>query len=462
MRKNGEEGSPAKRKSVHLIGIGGIGMSSLSRWFLAQKWAVSGSDAEKSELTRSLKKEGVKLKIGHSRRHLGAPELVIYSNAVKPENPEFAEAEKRGIPLLSYPEMVGRLTRQYKTIAVAGAHGKSTTTAFVSLLLINAGFDPTVIIGTKLKEFSGSNFRKGKGDFLVLEADEFKKAFLHYAPYCTIVMNIDREHLDCYRDLNDIKRTFLRLMRQTQTGGLLVLNGGNPYLVDMRHAIETLARQNNIRVRWYSLRSPAAKKIAHVLKLPGMHNVENALAAYELGRALGIKKRRIFSSLSRYHGSWRRYEYRGKYIFGGITYLVFDDYAHHPTEIQATLRAFRGAFPRSAVVCIFQPHHAERLKKLFKDFTAAFDEIDGAILVPTYRVLGRDEKANVTTSEDLVEAMKKRHGHIPLLHVSDPRRISRKRIDAFVRSFPKAYARVVVVFMGAGDIVRHTDRILKG
>ncbi|MEK7608485.1 MAG: UDP-N-acetylmuramate--L-alanine ligase [Patescibacteria group bacterium] len=449
------------RKSVHFIGIGGIGVSSLARWFLAQKWAVSGSDATRSELTDSLVKEGVKLKIGHSGGVPPAARLVIYSNAIKPENKELFEARKRKIEVLSYPEMVGRITREYKTITVSGAHGKSTTTALAALLLTSVGLDPTVIVGTKLKEFRNSNFRNGHGDYLVLEADEFKKAFLNYAPYCAIVTNIDREHLDCYRDLADIKKTFLRFLAQTQVGGSLILNRDNEYLFSLKGKIETLVRKNKLQLVWYSMDDSIAPAIRRTLQIPGIHNASNALAVYRLGALLEIPKRDILASLGRYRGAWRRYERRGSFHSGGMAFTVFDDYAHHPTEIRATIGAFREKFRGHLILPVFQPHHAERLKKLFKEFVGAFDEADGLILLPTYRVKGRDEERGVMTANDLARAIGKKNRHLPLLYLEDPHSLSRKTLLKFTDSILGKKHRIMVIMMGAGDIVSYTERLLK-
>ncbi|MEK7195599.1 MAG: Mur ligase domain-containing protein, partial [Patescibacteria group bacterium] len=211
------------KKSVHFIGIGGIGVSSLARWFLAEKWAVSGSDASPSNnnLLKDLGKDGVKVKIGHKKGHI-TPKigLVIYSQAVdKAKNPEAVQARRLGIPLLSYPQTVGLLTQMYKTVAVSGAHGKSTTTALASLVLKEGGLDPTVIIGTKLREFGGKNFRRGSGKYLVLEADEWKASFLNYSPTLAVITNIDKEHLDFYKNFSSVKKTFLKFVSGIKRGG---------------------------------------------------------------------------------------------------------------------------------------------------------------------------------------------------------------------------------------------------
>ncbi|MBI2096929.1 MAG: UDP-N-acetylmuramate--L-alanine ligase, partial [Candidatus Sungbacteria bacterium] len=268
-------------KWVYFIGIGGIGMSALARYYKARKWAVSGSDLAWSGITKELAKEGVKVKIGHKKGNLPAGlALVIYSQAIRSSNPELREARRRGVRVAPYPEIVGELTRTYTTIAVAGAHGKSTTTALASLVMIKGGLDPTVIVGAKLKEFGGKNFRAGHGTFLALEADEFGKSFLHYSPAFAIVTNIDNEHLDTYKNIANIKKNFLKFLGNTKIGGTLILNKSSKPLIGLKKKIGKIAEVKNLKIIWYSLRSPAARKIENIIKIPGKHNVSNALAAY--------------------------------------------------------------------------------------------------------------------------------------------------------------------------------------
>ena len=333
-------------KSVHFIGIGGIGVSSLAYWFRAQKWAVFGSDSAEGKITRDLKKDGFKVKIGHKKGLLGPKTgLVIYSNAIKPENPELMEAQRRGIPTLSYPEAVGVFTRHYKTFGVAGAHGKSTATSLLSLVLIKAGWDPNVIVGTKLKEFGGRNFRLGQSDYLVLEADEWKGAFWNYSPFGAIITNVDKEHLDFYKNLGNVKKSFLKYISNIQTGGILVANRNDEKLFSLKREIERITKRNGVELVWYSI-DKNSKLSAHIksnLSIPGRHNLANAMAVYILAINLGVPENKILSALKDYQGAWRRMEYRGKFMGA----KVYDDYGHHPTEIKATLQAFREKFPDS-------------------------------------------------------------------------------------------------------------------
>jgi UDP-N-acetylmuramate--alanine ligase len=442
-------------KSVHFVGIGGIGVSSLAYWFRAQKWAVSGSDSASSKITLGLKKAGFKVKIGHKKGLLGPKiGLVIYSNAVKSSNPELREAQHRGIPALSYPEVVGALTRRYITFGVAGAHGKSTTTSLLSLVLVKAGWDPTVIVGTKLKEFGppagGKNFRLGKSDFLVLEADEWAGAFWNYSPMGAIITNIDKEHLDFYKNFGNVKKSFLKFIGNILSGGILVANRDDEKLLALRPIIEKMCGQNGVKVVWYSVKNLLATnrsllaRIKKNLSIPGWHNVSNAMAVYVLAKNLGIPEKKILAALKSYHGAWRRMEYRGYFQNA----LVYDDYAHHPTEIKATLEAFREKYPDSKLICVFQPHQAHRLRVLFNDFAHAFKDADELILLPSYKVAGRDIQSKKYTSEALARKVK------GTLYLANPKNLR----DALEKLATK---NSVIIMMGAGTVVEYTDELLK-
>jgi len=496
---------------VHFIGIGGIGMSALARYFLAlnraeglalsaarqrrpfdklrarpkmaSNWLVSGSDTMASPLTQKLAKEGVNVKIGHLKGHVTPDlDLVVYSQAITPDNPELREAKRLHIPCRSYPEAVGRLTEKYRTIAVAGSHGKSTTAALIGLILKKASFDPTIIIGTELKELDGKNFRLGRGKYLVLEADEFGRAFHHYSPAFAIVTNVDREHLDVYQSLAGVQKGFLEFIGKIKTGGVAVLNKDNEPLVALESKIAAIARHNNIKVIWYSLYGSVAKKIKRALKIPGIHNVSNALAAYRLAAAMKIPGPKILSVFRSYRGSSRRFEYRGTCQVSGIKCQVYDDYAHHPTEIKATLQAFREKYPDSKIVCVFQPHQAKRLEALFKEFQTAFDGADTTLVLPIYKVAGRDkvkgQMSNVKcSSEALVRAIQKLRPARRVFYLKNPKHL-KSALTMLLSSPPpprpprqlssrprKSASRqrqsALVVMMGAGDIVNYTDSLIK-
>ena len=379
---------------MHFIGIGGIGMSSLAQYFLAHNFLVTGSDLHDSEIIRSLRARGASITVGaHTGKNIPKnPEKIIISNAIDEENIEYKVAKKRGYTIQTYPEVLAALTKKYTTIAVCGAHGKSTTTALVSLLLERAGLDPTVIIGTKLYEWNGDNFRNGEGKYLVLEADEYKEAFLEYHPSIILATNIDREHLDHYTTFENVQKAFKKFLNKVPKNGTLILNKDD---VCLRKIGEDLKKKKK-KIVWYSLHSSARKSIASVLKISGLHNISNALGAFALSKILKIPEESTFDVLRNFKGSWRRSDYKGR-AFGAE---IFDDYAHHPTEIHATLSAFREAHPTTRIWCVFQPHQQKRLENLFDDFVKAFYHADRVVLLDTYQVFGRDFRARADKNKN--------------------------------------------------------------
>ncbi len=466
MAKPPARSSDVSKKIIHFIGIGGIGMSALARYFLSKKWAVSGSDALKHQITESFKKSSVNVKIGHKKANIPPKALLIVkSQAIPANNPEIAEAARRGMRILTYPEALGELTRTHKTIAVAGSHGKSTTTALVALALIEGGLDPTVIVGNNLREFGGTNFRSGKSPWLVVEADEYGRAFLHYSPFVAIVTNIDREHLDIYKDIADAKRTFMQFLANTTEGGALVLNRDDANLRSLAPRIAALAKRKKLRVVWYSLHGGVSvKAVGARIKIFGSHNLSNAEGAFRAARVLGIPDAKILRAIGSYRGAWRRMELRGTASIptpaGERTALVYDDYAHHPTEIRATLSAMKEHYRGRPLICVFQPHQGKRLSLLFKEFTAAFDDADATILLPLYRVRGRDE-GSPRTSADLAAAMRRRNPRRAVRFVDDPKDLP-AALAAVLSALPPAARRrsPIVIMMGAGDIVNHTSALL--
>ncbi|HVM76557.1 MAG TPA: UDP-N-acetylmuramate--L-alanine ligase [Candidatus Paceibacterota bacterium] len=449
--------------SVYFVGIGGIGMSALARYFLRlgsnrrtnPKWSIAGMDAVESDITRELRKEGAHIDIGHKASNIGRDVgLVVYNRAITKDKPELAAARKAKIPIVPYARVLGEITRGHTTIAITGSHGKTTTTALAGMLLVKNNFDPTVFVGTKLTEFGGKNIRIGKSPYLVLEADDFGAAFLEYAPQVSIVTNIDREHMDFYKTFGNVQKAFLAFLSNTRDGGVLIVNRDDKPLYGLRGKIAALAKKKHLAVRWYSLNHAAAKKIKKVLKISGRHNLSNALAIYELGLLLKIPKPNILRSLGSYQGAWRRMERRGT-LRGMRGVPVFDDYAHHPTEIKATLQAFHERFPRSPIICVFQPHQAKRLQALFKEFTAAFDDADALVLLPIYAVKGRDERAKYD-SQKLATAVARRLPHKNVVYLPQPSGLKSK-LASIAASFKQ---KPVIVMMGAGDIAALTENLI--
>lgn len=427
---------------IHFIGIGGIGVSALARYYLAQGWKVSGSDLTVSEITNSLKLAGIQVKIGHKPVNLPIKaDLVIYSTACSQNNPEFKKALNLKIPVLSYAEAIGELTKKYFTVAVSGAHGKSTTTAMVSLMMVRAGLDPTVIIGTKLKEFGGSNFRHGKSRYLVLEADEWNRSFLHYYPNILVLTNIDKEHLDTYKNLQGVIKTFSDYFQNIVPGGKIIVNGSDKNIkaaLNLKKIMADIIFYNKGQWR---------------LEIPGEYNQFNAEAAWQAVRLLGISRKIAVEVLRKYKGSWRRAEplelKRDDKNWRG--YKFFSDYAHHPSEIKASISGFKEMFPDKPLAIIFQPHQIKRLTDLFGDFVSSFKEADVLAFLPVYQVAGRefDKREKTKNSKDLFASIKK---------TGQPDKVF--YLQEFQESFNilKSYPGAVVVFMGAGDIDREVRK----
>lgn len=431
---------------IYFIGIGGIGISALAQYYLSKGHEVSGSDLISSEITDFLKKKGAKIYIGSHEKNRLKPDIkqVIYSPAVKKNNPELLEAKKRGIKIQSYPQVLGELTKKYFTIAVSGTHGKSTTTAMTSLILIKAGLDPTVIIGTKLKEFGNSNFRVGKGKYLIIEADEWNASFLNYWPKIIVLTNIEKEHLDYYKNLKHILKTYQEYIGHLPRNGMLVINKDDKNISKLK--IQNL--KSHPKSQSFSLKQKEAKKLKKILKVPGEHNILNALAALTTAHILKIPDRVSLKALSEYKGAWRRFE-KCKFKIGNQKLEIISDYAHHPTEIKATLKATREKFPHRKIWCVFQPHQYQRTFYLFKDFIKVFREIpiDKLIITDIYDVAGR-EKGDIKgkiSSEKLVKTIDRTWAiYLP-----------KEKIINYLKRNLKG--KEIVIIMGAGDIYKIID-----
>jgi len=434
---------------IHLIGIGGIGVSALAQYYLAKGYDVSGSDLAASEITDFLKEKGVRVFIGNSEDNIkNDTDLVVYSPAVKPDNPEFKKAKELNIKLQSYPEALGKLTKEYFTIAVAGAHGKSTTTAMLALVLIKAGIDPTVIVGTKVKEFGNSNFRFGESKFLVIEACEYDSSFLNYSPNIIVVTNVDKEHLDFFKTFANVKKAFKDFIVRLPNDGFLIFNGDDKNLSVIARSIAT-KQSSSLRLLRFARNDSVAREVRKILKVPGEHNVSNALAVLSVARILGIPDKISFKSLSEFKGTWRRFEIKsGKAENKKIT--VISDYGHHPNEILATLNAAREKYSKKNIWCIFQPHQHQRTYYLFNDFVKVFRQvkIDNIIIADIYDVAGREvEKINRdVSSEKLVEAIKKENvRYLPV-----------DQAEEYIKENIKSGD--ILIIMGAGDIYQLAEK----
>ncbi|PIR89610.1 MAG: UDP-N-acetylmuramate--L-alanine ligase [Candidatus Harrisonbacteria bacterium CG10_big_fil_rev_8_21_14_0_10_40_38] len=427
-------------KKVHFVGIGGIGISALARYYLSEGWKVSGSDISASDLTRELEAEGVLFRLGQEERNIPPDlSLVIYSAAVPKTNPERKAAEEINIKTLSYAQAIGELTKKYFTIAVSGSHGKSTTTSLLSLILIKAGFDPTVIVGTKLREFKGKNFRKGKSQYLVLEADEWNKSFHNYHPQMIVLTNIDAEHLDTYKNYEGVVSAFEKYIKKLPKKGVLFANAKDKGMLTITENLSasrrTKTKNSNLKVVWYNKENFEE----HPLQIPGKHNQLDAEAAWQAAKYLGVKESDADMVFSSFKGAWRRMELLKKKKAG---FTFYSDYAHHPTEIKATLSALRGAYKDKKIICIFQPHQQDRLTRLFSDFLTAFRDADEAVIVPIYKVAGREEKQG-TDAFSLVQKIKEKQKNVFYAPTFE---------DAVRTVRNRCPDGGVVVFMGAGNI----------
>lgn len=368
---------------IYFIGIGGIGVSALAQYYLAKGNEIFGSDVCASEITEMLIKMGVKIIIGPQKKENiqeSKYDLVIYSPAIREDNPELAEAKNLKIKCLSYPQALGELTKEHFTIAITGTHGKSTTTAMIALIMTKAGLDPTVIVGTKLKEFKNSNFRLGQSKYLVIEACEHEESFLNYWPQIAVITNIEEDHLDYYKNLENIKLAFNKFTDHIPENSFIIKN--KEAEIKAKAKIIDFSIQDNSR---------EAQEIKAILKIPGEYNVLNGLAALSVAKLLNIPETTSLMALSEYYGVWRRFE-----ITELPNFTLIDDYAHHPTEIKAMLKSVREKYANQKILCFFQPHQYQRTQFLWNDFISVFQQslkekwINDLILLNVYDVAGRE------------------------------------------------------------------------
>ena len=419
-------------KKVHCIGIGGIHVSALAKLLLSWGVDVSGSDLEQSEITDELQKMGARIVIGHDKNNLQteAPEgeqafarlqggdgvdLVIYSDAVSDDNTERVEAKRLGIRQVSSYEFIGELSKDYYTIAVSGTNGKSTTTAMLGLIMEAAGMDPTVIVGTKVNEWGG-NIRIGESKYLVTEADEYKAHMLKLHPKMTVLTNIEEDHLDFYKNLDDIVLHFKKYVKKLPDDGVLVYNEDDGVTAGMLDGLSCRKMGYGVGDGCLKLSRMSSNdsndEVFDVrLQVPGEFNKYNAAGAVVAARELEIDDEIIKKSLEDFKGTWRRFETVGE-INGA---LVISDYAHHPTAVAGTIKAAREMYPDRRLVVVFQPHQHNRTRMLFDGFVAAFAKamaaklVDVIIISEVYDVAGRTSGADKdVSSKDLVEAIKKR------------------------------------------------------
>lgn len=447
-------------KKVHFVGIGGIGMSGIAEILLSQGFEVTGSDKSLSEITDRLQQLGIKVFEGHKPENLTDADVLVYSSAVTLDNPELKTAFEKKIPVIKRSEMLAETMRMKYGIGIAGTHGKTTTTSMVGLTLTEGGIDPTIIVGGKLSSLGGTNARLGHGEFIVVEADEFDRTFLKLTPVIAALTTLESEHLDTYKDLDDIKLAFIEFANKVPFYGFVVLCLDEPALQDIIPHINKkiftygLTTQADIRAidvshKEFTSRFTVKYKGESLgeidLKIPGIHNVKNSLVAVTIATELGIDFKVIKKALESFTGVYRRFEVKyNKEI------LVVDDYAHHPTETSASLAGIRAGWDRR-LVAVFQPHLYTRTRDFYQEFGRSFLNSDVFICTDVYPA--REEPIVGITGELIAETTKK-FGHKNVLYVPDK------------NSIPDTLMKIkkdgdIIVTMGAGDIWKYGEKFVE-
>ena len=452
-----------KKLTYYFVGIGGCGMSALALMLVRQGHKVSGSDMVSSPVVERLGRRGIHVHIGHRAESVPAGvDCVVASAAVKDDNPELLQAKKLGVKVLKYAQMLGELTRSMKTVAVAGTHGKSTTSGWLAYMLKKAGFDPSFVIGADVEQLGGPS-GSGSGEYLVVEACEYDRSFLNFYPQTAAILNIEPDHLDYYRDLEEIIQSFGQFAARLPADGLLVANGAD---ANVRRALEG----KHINCEFFRLDGQAdwqavdlefdygqasfelwykGTRLRRVsLSLAGGHNVANALAAAALARQVGLSDQQICTGLEGFVGVSRRMSYKGE--VDGV--VVLDDYAHHPTEIRVTLQAVRQMYQPRCLWCVFQPHQHSRTRFLLDDFAGSFGEADVVLLPDIYFVRDSEASRREITAAMLAERIALGHGRAYYLESFN--RIVEHLVE-------QAKSGDVVITMGAGDIWKLADELIR-
>ncbi len=447
---------------VHFIGIGGISMSGLAEILIKEGFPVSGSDSHASDLTRHLEDLGARIRIGQTASNIPRDcRLVVYTAAIHPDNPEYAESKRRGIPMLSRAELLGQLMRNYKTsIAVSGTHGKTTTTSMIATILLEAGADPTVSVGGILPSIGG-NIRVGKRSLFLTEACEYTNSFLHFFPTIGMILNIEEDHLDFFKDLNDIRRSFRRFAKLLPPPGLLIINSDIPQYEEIVEGLSCRVvtfgsgpdadyRASEITFDKYAhpsffLLRHGKKTVPLTLEVPGAHNIANALASAALADALQLSFGALQKGLLAFTGTERRFQYKGE--VNGVT--VIDDYAHHPTEIRAALQT-ASHYPHREIWCVFQPHTYSRTKAFLPEFAKALSLADHVILADIYA--SRETDALGISSRNLEDALRALGTDVRYFP-------SFEEIENFL--LKKCIHGDLCITMGAGDVINIGEDLLR-
>ncbi|HEX5505930.1 MAG TPA: UDP-N-acetylmuramate--L-alanine ligase, partial [Thermomicrobiales bacterium] len=455
---------PAPGARVHIVGVGGIGTSALARVLLAWGYRVSGSDAAASELTAALAAEGVAVTIGHRAGAAQGADLVVYSAAVRDDNLELAAARAAGVPALKRAELLGLIAGARTCLAVAGTHGKSTTTAMLAKICADAGRDPTFFVGAIATDF-GTNARPGRGDLVVVEADEYDRSFLHLRPRVAVVTTIEHDHPDTYPEFGDVLDAFGEFVARVEPGGAVVLAADDPGCRELLAraavpdgvAVVTFGREAGADWRLAPagdgaetvLRGNGAPVATLTLALPGEHNRRNALAAVATAAQVGIAPEVAAATLATFRGTGRRFEFKGE--AAGVA--VVDDYAHHPTEVAVNLNAARERFPGRPLWAVFQPHTYSRTKLLLREFAAALAAADRVVLLDIYAARERDTLG--VSAGDLAALLA-----TPPLRAATPAAAAALLLDQYRAG--ELAAGAVVLTLGAGDVWCAGEGLLHG
>lgn len=444
-----------KAKPVHMIGIGGISMSGIAEILLSMGYTVTGSDSHLSEITERLEKNNIKVYNGQRAENVIGAGIVVYTAAIKPDNPELSKARELNIPTIERSEFLGELTKLYsETIAISGTHGKSTTTSMISLIFMEALKDPTIQVGADLKQLNGTNYRIGNSPYFIVEACEYVESFLKFSPKTAIILNIEEDHLDYYRDINHIKSAFYKFAELVPEDGKIIINADNQncneIIEKMKSKVITFGIKNE-RANWtaknihlnanghYSFTATSdSLSIDITLSVFGMHNVYNALAAVATASLYNIEPFIIQKALADFTGAHRRFEYTGTFNNA----QVYDDYAHHPTEIKATIEAAKN-LPHNKLWVIFQPHTYSRTSTLFDEFANAFKDTDEVILADIYAA--REIDTGVVSSQKLALAINEISNNCTYLGSFD-------KIKDYLKENVKENDLVLTV--GAGDVYK--------
>ncbi|HEY2798205.1 MAG TPA: UDP-N-acetylmuramate--L-alanine ligase [Thermoanaerobaculia bacterium] len=452
-------------RRIHFVGAGGVGMSGLAEiLLLATPLQISGCDQARSEITDHLEKLGARIRVGHDPAHVEDADLLVISSAIGESNAEVAAARARGIPVIRRAEMLGEIMRLKQGIAVAGTHGKTTTTSLTGMVLTEAGFDPTIVVGGRV-HILGTNARLGKGEYLVAEADEYDRSFLALTPVVAVITNVEADHLDTYRDLDDILDAFATFANRVPFFGAIVLcaddAGARSLLPRIQKRVVTYGASSGTEAQLtaerielrpgatsFAVRDAAQGLLGEVrLRLPGRHNVANALAAIAVGRELLVPFDTIARALEAFTGVVRRFENKGER--GGV--LVVDDYAHHPTEIAATVAAARQVYPDRRLVALFQPHLFSRTRDFAPEFGRSLAAADLAMVMDVYP--SREAPMPGVTGE-LVARAAREAGARSVAYVPEKKEV----VDALEKTLCPGD---VLLTLGAGDVVRFGEEYLR-